>query len=276
MLSKVQRAARVRLRSGGRLIFDMLLFLAALAPLVSVAQTTTTPEEEYKNLIKINESIQPLGETPFGERISLYDGSLSFDQVDVTVPGTGPTITVSREFTMHGVKDRPDLQNRAFGDWDLDLPQLFTVTANQNNVRGWQVASSTPNAICSKFNVPPTVAAPIGDSKRADWEPDVWWQGYQLRIPGQESQEVMVRAIGNTPAPSVPNVAFPLVTRNNWAIGCLGQTSNASSLQGFLAISPDGTKYWLDHLAYRYHAYPHASGGLVTSGGAVQYRTDIG
>jgi hypothetical protein len=127
-------------------------FLAMALPLAVVhAQTTVNPEDEYKKLIKVNEDIQPLGDTPFGERIGLYDGSLSFLQVDISVPGTGPTITVGREFTLPSFGDRFDLQNRAFGEWDLDLPQIDTVTANQNNVKGWVVDSDAHTNICTGF-----------------------------------------------------------------------------------------------------------------------------
>ena len=65
----------------------MLTFMVAHAQSV-------TPEDEYKKLIKVSEDIQPLGENPFGERIGLYDGSLSFNQADISVPGIGPTITI--------------------------------------------------------------------------------------------------------------------------------------------------------------------------------------
>lgn len=221
-------------------------------PIVAQAQSTTTPEQEYKKLIKVNEDIQPLGDTPFGERISLYDGSLSFSQTDITVTGTGPAITVGRDFTLHSVNDRPDLQYRAFGDWDLQLPQIETVTANQRNVTGWQVAASNPNAICTHFGPPPSVAAPPGDSLRADWEPKTWWQGYQLRIPGQASQDLLSRSAANTATPAVAGLTYPIVTRANWAVGCLPQAANDATLEGFLAVAPDGTKYWLDHISYRY------------------------
>jgi len=244
------------------------MLLMAQWPSWALAQTTNTPEDEYKKLIKVNEDIQPLGDTPFGERIGLYDGSLSFSQTDVTVTGTGPTITVGREFSMHGVEDRPDLQYRAFGDWDMALPQIFTVTANQNNVVGWQVASTNRNAICSNFGPPPSVAAPTGDALRADWEPETWWQGYQLRIPGQGNQDLLTRSTANTVTPGVNGLAYPIVTRSNWAVGCLPQASNDTTREGFLAVSPDGTKYWLDHLAYRYMpslTRPLGSGPLTRS-----------
>jgi hypothetical protein len=65
----------------------MLTFMVAHAQSV-------TPEDEYRKLIKVSEDIQLLGENPFGERIGLYDGSLSFNQTDISVPGIGPTITI--------------------------------------------------------------------------------------------------------------------------------------------------------------------------------------
>jgi YD repeat-containing protein len=238
---QVRRAARA-----------VAILLCIGLPVGAQAQTTATPEQEYKKLIKVNEDIQPLSDTPFGERISLYDGSLSFSQTDVTLTGTGPTITLGRDFAMHGVEDRPDLQYRAFGDWDVQLPQIFTVTANQNNVHGWQVAAGNPNAICSSFGPPPSVAAPNGDSERADWEPQTWWQGYQLRIPGQANQDLLSRTTANTATPSVNGLTYPIVTKANWAVGCLPQAANDATLEGFLAVGPDGTKYWLDHIAYRY------------------------
>jgi hypothetical protein len=252
MQTPLARASRSVTVHGFRACASAVLLACALAAPTVGAQTSATPEQEYKKLIKVNEEIQPLGATPFGERINLYDGSLSFSQTDVTVTGTGPTITVGREFAMHGVEDRPDLQYRAYGDWDIELPQIFTVTADQNNVRGWQVAAQNHNAICSSFGPPPSVAAPTGDSQRADWEPKTWWQGYQLRIPGQGSQELLARSTTNTATPAANGLSYPIVTRSNWAIGCLPQAANDASLEGFLAISPDGTKYWLNHVAYRY------------------------
>lgn len=239
-------------RSWTRMALGMSMVLALALPFAAGAQTTVKPEDEYKKLIKVNEDIQPLGDTPFGEKISLYDGSLSFAQTDVSLTGTGPALSLGRSFSFHGVEDRPDLQARAFGDWDMDLPQIFTVTAQQNNVPGWRVAATNHGAICSSFGPPPSVAAPNGDSMRADWEPPTWWQGYQLRIPGQASQDLLARSTANTATPGVAGLTYPIVTRGNWAVGCLAHAANDTAIEGFLAVSPDGTKYWLDHIAYRY------------------------
>lgn len=60
------------------------------------AQSTVTPEDEYRKLTRVTEDIQTLGDTPFGEAISLYSGSLSFEQTDISAAGTGPLLQVTR------------------------------------------------------------------------------------------------------------------------------------------------------------------------------------
>ncbi|HEY4093793.1 MAG TPA: hypothetical protein VGN46_19990 [Luteibacter sp.] len=252
-MSQVQYTPETGVKGRARVARGLLTAAAALLSLATAhAQTTVTPEDEYKKLIKVNEDIQPLGDTPFGEQISLYDGSISFRQVDVTVPGTGPTITVARTFTLPAFGERSDQQNRAFGEWDMELPQIDTVTANQNNVHGWVVDALTKTNICTSITVPPSVAPPSGDSLRTDWLPDTWWQGYQLKMPGAGSQELLYRDSANTPTPGVAGLTYPIITKQNWVVGCLAQANNVPTTQAFLAVSPDGTKYWLDHLSYRY------------------------
>jgi YD repeat-containing protein len=275
MTLKMHDTAFGRARRGVRIsqaLVVAITLLSATATVRAQAQSNAQPEDEYKKLIQVSQDIQPLGDNPFGERIGLYDGSLSFRQVDVTVTGTGPTITVGREFVLHSMDDRPDLQDRAFGDWDIDLPVITTTTANQNNVQGWLVASTNPKTICSSFRAPPSVAAPGGDSQRADWEPASWWTGYQLRIPGEGSQELLQRSAENTATPGVGGLAYPIVTKQDWAVGCLTQASNDPTTEGFLAVGPDGTKYWLDHLSYRY--MPNITRPLDAGPGDLVARTD--
>ena len=253
----------------GKRLAAAWLVLSAVS--CAYAQTMVTPEDEYKKLVKINEDIQPLGDTPFGEQISLYDGSLSFEQTDITVPGTGPTITIGRKYTIQSTNDIVQQQNRAFGDWDLALPEIVTNTANQSNVTGWQVNSAARSDICTGFREPPTVARPAGDSARVDWNPSTWWDGYHLQIPGYGNMDLLDRSSQNTASPSSNFIQasfpdFPIVTTQDWAVGCVQHASTDPSTQGFLAVAPDGTRYWLDHLSYRYMPTLHrplfASGGF--------------
>jgi hypothetical protein len=47
-------------------------------------------EDEYLRRLKVYETIQPVGSTPFGERLNLYTGDLTFSQTDVSLEGKDP------------------------------------------------------------------------------------------------------------------------------------------------------------------------------------------
>jgi len=213
-----------------------------------LAQSQVTPEDEYKKLIKVNEDVQPLGETPFGESVSLYNGSLSFEQTDISLPGTGPLISVSRSYHLREAKESESVDG-AFSDWDIEIPKLTTVTANQMNVTGWQIDAPNADARCTLFRRPPTVAMQQGG---ADWDPGVWWTGYQMVMPGGGSQDLLKRTSANTLAPQMTGLDFPIVTKQNWMVGCLASTDGSAPGEGFFAYAPDGTKYVFNHLIYRW------------------------
>ena len=114
------------------------------------AQSTTTPEDEFKQLIRVNQDIAPLGENPFGENVSLYNGTLSFRQTDVDLAGTGPHLQLSRSFT---AADASDPFYRPFVDWRLEVPHIETLVADSDS---FFVASTDR---CSNFRQAPTVVA---------------------------------------------------------------------------------------------------------------------
>jgi YD repeat-containing protein len=221
------------------------------------AQSTVTPEDEYKKLIRVNEDVQPLGEHPFGENISLYDGSLSFQQTDVSASGNGPLLQFSRKFQIEGYSARLERAEYAFGDWSIELPHLETFTGSGytytssgwRTVSGWQVSVAPgvdPNARCSHFTQPPTISEHTGDPALVPWEPDSWWKGYHLVMPGQGGEDMLANL---DPA---SEGTYPVVTKSHWRFSCLATTQNGQPGEGFLAQAPDGTKYWFNQLVYRY------------------------
>jgi len=237
--------------------------ILAACSLSAWGQSQVRPEDEYKKLIKVNEEIQPLGENPFGENISLYNGALSFQQTDVSIPGTGPTITLTRSYKVREAKESEAIDG-AFADWDIEIPAIVTMTANQNNVRGWVVNNAAqPQARCSQYDEPPTVVQQQGGS---DWDPAVWWNGYSLDVPGVGGQELLWRINTNTLSPQMPGLSFPLVTTKNWMVSCLSTTDGSAPGEGFLAVAPDGTKYWFNHLVYRWAPTLHRPIGTPTIG----------
>jgi len=216
-----------------------------------------TPEDEYKKRIQINQDIQPLGENPFGEQIGLYNGSLSFEQTDVDVEGTGPSIQLMRSFHIPDTAVQPAFHvyhSNAFVDWDLDVPHIETLSAPERNVVNG-IVSYTWYSIddfygthrCSSFDTAPTMFVSVPGNV-ITYNPESWWHGFQLTIPGQGSQDLLARDASNAQSPQMTGpdgaaIAFHLVTKQNWAIGCLPQTANGQPGEGFLAVSPDLQEY---------------------------------
>jgi RHS repeat-associated protein len=192
-----------------------------------------------------------LGAHPFGENVDLYTGALSFEVTDISIPGNGPTLTLGR--SLKTAEDSLDAEDaitgkggffRPFGEWDLDIPRIETNAAWQMGVGGWVVGSGSKNR-CMGFSVPPPV--PSTSPPDLDWQPDRWWYGYHLVIPGQGSQDLLDG--GNPPAHQPAGGGYPIVTKKDWMIGC-GVTANDGG-EGFVALAPDGTRYTFAHLVYR-------------------------
>jgi YD repeat-containing protein len=233
-----------RNRSGWVVAYGAALSLSFVAG-AGHAQTVS-PTDEYRKLIAAGQSIQPLGMRPFGESINLYNGSLSFEVTDISVPGTGPTLQLSRSLdTAVSGEDQNFNMQRPFGDWDLDIPRIETETAFQTNVDGWETGVYTLNR-CTNFTAPPPVQALI--LKNMDWQPNQWWYGYHVIIPGNGDQYVGWGG-GSNLTPSVSGLTFPLGTKQDWRIAC-GVTASDGG-EGFLAVAPDGTRYTFAYLIYR-------------------------
>lgn len=199
--------------------------------------------DEYMKRLKMYQTVQPIGETPFGENVNLYTGELGFNQVDVESEGHGPTLVLAREYQSQ--RQYADPIN-TLDDWKLSIPRMETMSKG-----GWQVSTFPNNpgppvasdARCTQFGMP----------YDAHNEQHLWWHGYELITERNQRQQVLFRAAG-TAAPTGIVVGgntlthFPAMTQQNWVIGCLPQTSNGKPGEGFLAVSPDGTRYHFTHL----------------------------
>ncbi|HEY9133770.1 MAG TPA: chitinase N-terminal domain-containing protein [Dyella sp.] len=233
------------------------LFAAVLMSIPGLSEAqNVSPEDELKQKIKIIEEIQPLGENPFGEKISLYSGALSFIQTDVSLSGQGPLLEITRSFKIPDLSLSQFYQETAINalvDWSLNIPHIETLSAPsywQGSTRGqWTFIDDQRR--CSGFGPAPHIAVPTKPGQEpVDWEPEAWWHGYQLVTADGESQDLLWRSASNTQAPQM-GMPFPIVTRQFWSIGCLGQTANGHPGEGFLAVDPNGNKYWFDWLTYR-------------------------
>lgn len=232
-----------------------------------------TPDQEYQKLIQVDQNIEPLGEHPFGENISTYDGSVTFNVTDVTLRGNGPTITVGRTAKYFEWAFNLDTVGPVFpfDNWDLDIPRIETLvgTAGLPSTAVWQtgLGGTTPTEgttnRCTNFAPPPGIQSTLAEG---GWVADEWWYGYNLLMPGEGSQQLMPRYSANALSPTNGST-FNIVTKNNWMITC-GVTASDGG-EGFLAIAPDGTRYTFAHLVYRPWDQINGAGGPLPPDGTI-------
>ena len=209
---------------------------------------------EQGELKRASRAIAALGAELAGDKVDLYTGSLSLTRTDVDLPGNNAL----RVAWGH----RINLSTR-FGGWEPHIPRVYGIFASGGLVTpiGWVTngnISAARGLRCSKFGAPPFVQSQNGS---AAWEPDDFWSGNRLYVPGEVDEVMMSRSTSNTAAPT-DGQAYPIVTKSNWQIRCLSALTVGTG-EGFIALSPTGTQYRFDRMISR------PFGGLTTGQGSM-------
>ncbi|GGD42541.1 RHS repeat domain-containing protein [Pseudoxanthomonas indica] len=234
------------------LVAGMLLAVVTLSALPAQSQELSA-EDKYLRRLKVNDAIDPTGTSLFGEQVNLYTGDLTFRHTDVVLEGTGPTISLTRELASVQTSEAR-MRPHSMGDWVLAIPRIETLTQGPlgsgpvtNPGQQWIVAplsSADATKRCTLFNRP-LYTGGLDDPEDA-------WNGMDLVTESGERQSLLRRVASSPSAPTVQNggsaIVFKALTLGNWHIGCLANTSNGEDGEAFIAVAPDGTKYWLNYL----------------------------
>ncbi|MGG6462653.1 RHS repeat-associated core domain-containing protein [Solilutibacter silvestris] len=204
-------------------------------------------EQEYSKQIDRGQALQGSGAAPFGEAINLRDGGMQFRQVDIDLPGIGPSIQIARTFRVRELGKAVETSGNMLGDWELEIPRFKTMTSYASQAKptsptSWQVAGSN-NARCTYFSAPSVISTYYGTHH---WASDDWWNGYQL-VDGQGNEEQVFKSPSITPTNGGTYVA---ISTGRWEFSCLSSTANGMPGEAFLGLAPDGTKYWFNYLVY--------------------------
>jgi RHS repeat-associated protein len=206
-----------------------------------------TPQEEHLRRVNRAQEIEALDENLFGDSINAYTGSAQFSVTDVFIPGNSALpVAVARRFDVNSVRARGQMARSrdVFEDWDLDIPHMHGVFAATT---GWQ-AGSTPNLRCAQpiqvLAAPPSVSG---------YQPDDYWQGNHLYVPGQGDDEILHLAATATDKPT-DGLGYQWVTKGLWYFSCLPTTANGVAGDAFLARDPEGNKYWFNQIVEKLHA----------------------
>lgn len=208
-----------------------------------------TPDQQYKNFLSEAQAVTPF--TEFGDQISLRDGSTSFRAVDIEIPGIGPTIRIIRSTGIQDGLGREFSSGNHMAAWELAIPRIKTITANGTNFDrnpmdatspiGWQVNAPDKNARCTQFREPGDVTY---SASSVEFFASDWWAGYQLVDDNGNDHKLLQRTA------EMPYPQYKIGTSDNWVVDCLPATANGEPGEAFLAIAPDGTKYWFNYLTY--------------------------
>lgn len=228
----------------------VLLFFTASS---SLAQVRTVPGE-YSKIMKDKEAVASLKSDLFGDEVNTSTGQIEFSVTDLSVPGNSDLpVEVRRRFV---VEDRnSDGYLYGFGNWDIDVPYLKGTFAAST---GWVSAlAGTENttARCSTANGPNMVGP---------FTSDRYWAGNTMHIPGAGDQEMLTPAAG-LPAGPTYYTKYTWTTAANWRFACLPSTKNAYPGESFVAVSPDGKRYYFDYVITR-QAKPISRTGYYAGG----------
>ena len=254
-LKKLERNGR-----SARLIQVIPSLFLGLTASYAMAQETYYYQEMAQK-IKAPEAELKAGVDLFGDQVNLFTGGLSFKNTDVSLRGNN-ALAVAVGRTLNVGSRVPGA--RAFGRWDIDIPRMHgTFSA----VEGW-VNGAGDRQRCSNFSAPRQV---MGNSA-SYWNGYEFWSGTFLSIPGEGDKRVLRRAADFTTAPGGA-ASYPLVTSDHWTFQCLPALANGTAAtqgEGFVAISPDGTRYKFDWLltykAKRLSRAGQDPGGIAAAG----------
>jgi hypothetical protein len=194
-----------------------------LFPQFAIAQSypPMEPIVEWEKRLGAEERMQALGPDLLGDRIDPHTGAISFEHVDVSLPGNFPLPVEIRRTRSQGYL-YADAVKVEFGDWELSVPKITILLSNSANWSG---------DLCSN-PVFPSILMP-GPS----WKPVTdYSNGMSMRIPGGGSQAVLKNINA-----SIVKTGSNYATVEGWSIRCGGGNS-------FIATAPNGDAYTFNRI----------------------------
>ncbi len=240
-----------------------------------------TPEE-VNQLARDDVSVrlEPLGFGLMGDSIDPYTGTLVFNQMDVSIPGNSDLEVAIRRIT--STAQMTNNQDLFFGDWILDVPNISTLTGSENRllysgaspISEEEIPHPTEDNWATKYygwtslrctETHPSnrdIEVTLGPGTAENIPPSAWWEGIKLNIPGKGSQQLLRADISPMFTEfETSEKDVKLITKDHWLITCLDSVIASSDSayehwqgnnggEGFVAISPKGTRYTMNRLIY--------------------------
>lgn len=235
------------------------ILVTALLCSLSLSATAQTAGrfawQTVNDRLKSSQETSALGPNFSGDQVSLPNGALSFQAVDVNLPGNGSLdVAFARRYSVHNRKDT--VTDEMLADWSVEVPNISGVFTTD-----WVVPGASPGDRCSNTALPPL---PGGGYLYSDY-----WQGLSISLPGGGGGDLQ-EALSTITKPSTGG-PYPWVADNGTVhLSCLSTIKNRTG-QGYLALLPNGTKVWYDWMAQQYVVRMKGNQVNANSGGAPIY-----
>ncbi|MCX7033222.1 MAG: RHS repeat protein [Arenimonas sp.] len=208
--------------------------LLLLASGLAMAQSAILPYREYAKRTDAAQKVGPLTDAAFGANISLYNGSTSFRAVDISLSGnSGLPVQLARTLDIDDRTSDFRPTTGGFADWQLDVPYIDGTFIGPV---GWKVGSGSGSTSRCSNTVEPTMSG--------TWQLEDIWHGYNLHVPDATSEQLLINNVAGVPNPT-DGQSYPWLTKSGFRIRCLSSLASGSG-EGYLAVGPDGTKYWFN------------------------------
>ncbi|MEO1151744.1 MAG: RHS repeat-associated core domain-containing protein [Pseudomonadota bacterium] len=226
----------------------------------------------------VDERLQSDGANIFGDMIDMNTGSISFGQIDVSIPGNSDLEVAIRRRREQGIKFYGGV-DVDFGDWQLETPRItILLAAVLDNGRPVGLPVWPEDRCSSSEGALPINVGPLL-TEESPLDGDEYSNGLFLEIPGQGSRQLIdVGVDRDWPAGTTK------ATTDFWAISCFLLPGDNG--EGFTALAPNGDKYRFDRFVLRrasqqagasiarYHATMLATSVEDVHGNSVRYNYD--
>jgi len=217
----------------------------------------------YETLLKRQDRNKTTPGSEFGDQHSIESGSLTFNVVDVDIPGNNK-LSVEFRRTLVATDPLKHVNSAAYaypgtrlGDWAIALPKIEGTFDAQV---GWITSDpDRPTKNCSleqRFYMEPPPGQQYPDTFRAH----MFWNPPTVHYP-DGSAGLLVHNSSGMPSPSSGGPYLWTTTTQDVA-SCIAALKNQNNTlpvdsqerifgqgEGYLVTRPDGTKYWFDWMA---------------------------
>ncbi|WP_408951510.1 hypothetical protein [Lysobacter sp. Hz 25] len=230
------------------------VFLGFVFALSAVYAQGTDWPNEYAKRLRSKENVSPLSDDAFGDKVSLFNGTVRFSHDLISIPGNSALpVALGIYLDPHDVTGG-DLN----GLWDLDIPNVSAIHHSKSaESKGW-------------VPFPPYV-----NNGYVDFDPSMFWSGNRLTINGGGGGDLL--KITDDPKRVKPNtsVTYTFTTKDGWYFSELPSVQNGPG-KGLIGHAPDGSKYTFDWLVYkRYSSITHPWGYTVANALLHRYKLKL-